>query len=120
MRRMKQRNLRAASLVEAIVAAVVLMTVFAAAMELLPRLTLRQDDAPATAEAEYRAARAFDKYASGLWPAGTYAERHDGGQTTVRVEPYPRYGRTQLITVEVRIAGSKRRIIHRQIVEWRE
>lgn len=57
MRRVKRASggrLRAASLVEAVVAAVVLLIAFTAAMELLPRLTLRGDDALAVAEAEYR------------------------------------------------------------------
>jgi len=68
MRRVKRASggrLRAASLVEAVVAAVVLLIAFTAAMELLPRLTLRGDDALAVAEAEYRAMCAFDKYGSG-------------------------------------------------------
>ena len=60
--------LRAASLLEAIVAAVVLLLVFTATMELLPRFTLRNDDALLVAEAEYRVDRAFDTYASGVWP----------------------------------------------------
>lgn len=71
MRRVKRASggrLRAASLVEAVVAAVVLLIAFTAAMELLPRLTLRGDDALAVAEAEYRAMCAFDKYGSGVWP----------------------------------------------------
>ena len=90
MRRVKRASggrLRAASLVEAVVAAVVLLIVFTAAMELLPRLTLRGDDALAVAEAEYRAVCAFDKYGSGVWPAGTYVERYGGGEATVRVAP---------------------------------
>lgn len=120
MRRVKQRSLRAASLVEAIVAAVVLMIVFAATMELLPRLTLREENAPTVAEAEYRAAEAFDKYTSGLWPAGEYAERYDGGEITVRVEPYRHYGDLQLVTVAVRIDGSRKRIVHKQLVECAE
>ena len=87
MRRVKRASggrLRAASLVEAVVAAVVLLIVFTAAMELLPRLTLRGDDALAVAEAEYRAMCAFDKYGSGVWPAGTYVERYGGSEATVR------------------------------------
>ena len=92
MRRVKRASggrLRAASLVEAVVAAVVLLIAFTAAMELLPRLTLRGDDALAVAEAEYRAMCAFDKYGSGVWPA-------------------------------VRINGSRKRIVHRQLVECAE
>jgi len=113
-------RLRAASLVEAVVAAVVLLIAFTAAMELLPRLSVREDDALAGAEAEYRAARAFDKYASGLWPAGEYTERYDWGEVTVRVEPYRQYGDVQLLTVTARIDGGRKRILHRQVVEWRE
>ena len=123
MRRVKRASggrLRAASLVEAVVAAVVLLIAFTAAMELLPRLTLRGDDALAVAEAEYRAMCAFDKYGSGVWPAGTYVERYGGGEATVRVEPYRQYNDVQLITIEVRIDGSRKRIVHRQLVECAE
>ena len=119
MRRVKRASggrLRAASLVEAVVAAVVLLI----ALELLPRLTLRGDDALAVAEAEYRAMCAFDKYGSGVWPAGTYVERYGGGEATVRVEPYRQYNDVQLITIEVRIDGSRKRIVHRQLVECAE
>ena len=101
-------------------AAVVLLIAFTAAMELLPRLTLRGDDALAVAEAEYRAMCAFDKYGSGVWPAGTYVERYGGGEATVRVEPYRQYNDVQLITIEVRIDGSRKRIVHRQLVECAE
>lgn len=123
MRRVKRASggrLRAASLVEAVVAAVLLLIVFTAAMELLPRLTLRGDDALAVAEAEYRAMCAFDKYGSGVWPAGTYVERYGGSEATVRVEPYRQYRDVQLITIEVRIDGSRKRIVHRQLVECAE
>ena len=123
MRRVKRASggrLRAASLAEAVVAAVVLLIVFTAAMELLPRLTLRGDDALAVAEAEYRAMCAFDKYGSGVWPAGTYVERYGGSEATVRVEPYRQYNDVQLITIEVRIDGSRKRIVHRQLVECAE
>ena len=123
MRRVKRasgRRLRAASLVVAVVAAVLLLIVFSAAMELLPRLTLRGDDAPAVAEAEYRAVCTFDKYGSGVWPAGTYVERYGGGEATVRVEPYRQYNDVQLLTIEVRIDGSRKRIVHRQLVECAE
>lgn len=114
------RRLRGASLVEALVAAVVLLVVFAATLELLPRLSVRGDDALLTAEAEYRVGRAFDKYGSGLWPAATYAEHYDWGAVTICVEPYRGHGDLQLVTVTARIDGSGKRIVHKQIVEWRE
>lgn len=54
-----RRRLRAASLLEAVVAAVLFLTLFAAVMELIPRLTVRGDDALLVAEAEYRVGRTF-------------------------------------------------------------
>ena len=57
---------------------------------------------------------------TGVWPAGTYVERYGGGEATVRVEPYRQYRDVQLITIEVRIDGSRKRIVHRQLVECAE
>lgn len=123
MRRVKRyaegflgRRLRGASLLEAIVAAVLFLTVFAAVMELLPRLTVRDDDALLVAEAEYHVGRTYDKYASGLWPAGEYAESYDWGTVTVLVEPYRDFRDLQVLTVTARIDGSRKRITHKQLV----
>lgn len=123
MRRVKRyaegflgRRLRGATLLEAIVAAVLFLTVFAAAMELLPRLTVRDDDALLVAEAEYRVSRAFDKYASGVWPPGEYAERYDWGDVVIRVEPYRDFSDVQVLTITARIDGSRKRITHKQLV----
>ena len=120
MRRVASERLRAASLVEAVVAAVVLLVVFAATLKLLPQLTLREDDALAIAEAEYRAGYAFERYASGLWPEGTYVEVYSGGEITAVVEPYRDYDDMQVVTVVVRIDGSRKRITCRKVVEWQE
>lgn len=123
MRRVKRyaegflgRRLRAASLLEAIVAAVLFLTVFAAVMELLPRLTVRDDDALLAAEAEYRVGRAFDKYAPGLWPPGEYAESYDWGDVVIRVEPYRDFSDVQVLTITACIDGSRKRITHKQLV----
>ena len=113
------RRLRGASLLEAIVAAVLLLTVFAAVMELLPHLTVR-DDALLVAEADYRAGRAFDKYATGLWPSGEYAEAYDWGAVTVLVESYRGFSDVQIVTVSARIGGSRKRITLKQLVECRD
>lgn len=110
------RRLRGATLLEAIVAAVLFLTVFAGAMELLPRLTVRDDDALLVAEAEYRVGRVFDKYASGLWPSGEYAETYDWGDVAIRVEPYRDFSDVQVQTITARIDGSRKRITHKQLV----
>lgn len=113
-----RRRLRAASLLEAVVAAVLFLTVFAAVMELIPRLTVRDDDALLVAEAEYRVGQVFEKYGTGLWPCGEYTETYDWGAVTAFVEPYRDFADLQVVTVSVRIVGSGKRIMHKQLVEW--
>lgn len=114
------RRLKGASLLEAIVAAVLFLTVFAVVMELLPRLTVRDDDALLMAEADYRVGRTFDKYATGVWPCGEYAEAYDWGAVTILVESYRGFSDVQAITVSARIDGSRKRITIKQLVECRD
>ncbi len=114
------RRLKGASLLEAIVAAVLFLTVFAAIMELLPRLTVRDDDALLVAEADYRVGRAFDKYGSGVWPCGEYAETYDWGAVTVRIERYRDYSDKQVVTNLAWFHGSSKRITLKQLVQCRE
>lgn len=109
-------RLRAASLLEAIVAAVLFLTVFAAVMELIPRLTVRDDDALLVAEAEYSTGQAFEKYGTGLWPCGQYAQEYDWGRVTVLVEPYRDFADVQCITVRTCIDGSRKRIVRKQLI----
>lgn len=115
-----RRRVRAASLLEAIVAAVLFLTVFAAVMELLPHLTVRNDDALRVAEADYRAGQAFEKYGTGLWPCGEYAQPCDWGVVTISIGSYRDFEDLQVITVTARIAGSRKRIVHKQLVRCRE
>ena len=114
------RRLKGASLLEAIVAAVLFLTVFAVVMELLPRLTVRDDDALLVAEADYRVGRASDKYATGMWPCGDYAEAYDWGTVMVWVEAYRGFSDLQVVTVSARIDGSRKRIALKQLVECRD
>lgn len=115
-----RRCLGGASLLEAVVAAVLFLTLFAAAVELVPRLTVRDDDALLVAEAEYRAGRAFEKYATGLWPCGEYAERQDWGEITVQVSAYGDHDGVRCVTVTARIDGSRKRVVLKQLVACAE
>ena len=114
------RRLRGSSLLEAVVAAVLFLTVYAAVMELLLRLTVRDDDPLLVAEADYRVGRAFDKYGSGVWPCGEYTETYDWGTVTVRIERYRDFTDLQIVTVAAHIDGSRKRITLKQLIECRE
>ena len=113
-----RKGIRAASLLEAVVAAVVFLIVFTIAMELLPRLTLREDETLLVADAEYRVARAFDKYATGVWPVGVYSESYDWGTVEIKLTPYRNYDDLQMLIVLTHIDGSRKRIARRQIIPW--
>ena len=64
-------RLPAASLLEAIVASVVLMVVFAVSLETVVRLTAGDSSSIACAEADYRAAHALGKVREGTYGEGT-------------------------------------------------
>ncbi len=80
-------KLRAASLLEAIVASALFMTVFALSLELLPKLTV-SGDGLAAAGLRRTVESARRKYATGLWPAGEYTELYDCGRATIVIVPY--------------------------------
>lgn len=112
------RRLNGASLFEAVIAAVVFLTVFAATMELLPRLAVRDDEALLVAEAQSRLAQTVEKYATGLWPCGEYDESDERIEVRVLIAPYRDYGDLQVVTCEARMPGSCRRILLKTVVRW--
>lgn len=113
-------RLKGATLLEAIVASVLLLTVFAVTMELLPRLAVRDDDALRIAQADYRVMRAFEKYAAGGWPEGEYVEDYEWGTVVIRVGGYRNSTSVQTVDVTARIVGVRRRITFRQVIEKKE
>ena len=114
------RRLRGASLIEAIVAAVVFLLVFAAALEILPHLTVREDDTALLVEADYRMKRAFGKYATGVWPCGEYVEEYEWGRVTVTLKPYRGFSDLQAVDVWTIIKGSNKRLGITQVIALKE
>ena len=88
----------------------------AAAMELVPRLTVRDDDALLVAEAEYRVGQVFGKSATGLWPCGEYAEQYGWGSVEIRIAFYRDFADMQVVTVMAQVGGSRKKIVHKQLV----
>lgn len=88
-------------------------------MALLPCISTGGNNAVLYVEAEYRAAEAFDKYASGLWPCGEYIERYECVEVIVRIRNCCGYEDLQIITVEACMHGRPGVVEHRQIVRRR-
>ena len=81
-------RLSAASLLEAVVASVVLLIVFAASLETVVRLTAGPSDGIVCAEADYRAACTASEIRQGAFSEGTTEHSYGWGTLTVLIEPY--------------------------------
>lgn len=112
------RRLKGATLLEAIVAALLFLLVFTAAMELLPRLTIREDDTLLLTEADYRVRKTFEKYAAACPPCGDYAEAYDWGRIEIRITHYGDFPKLRVVVVKAQIDGSRKTLEHRQLIEW--
>lgn len=107
------RRLRAASLIEAVVASVLFMTVFALSLELLPKLSVGRGDELAVVGARRIVERARRKYATGLWPAGEYAEYDDDGCALVVIAPYR--GCVDVVSVRITVESGGVKIVHTEL-----
>ena len=111
-------RLRAASLIEAVVASVLFMVVFALSLELLPELSVDSGDEFAVAAVRQAAERARRKYTVGLWPAGEYVERYDAVCVETVIAPYPDYGDVKIIRITVESGDV--RIVRIELAGWEE
>ena len=111
------KRLPAASLLEAIVASVVLLIVFAASMETVVRLTATPSEDVACVDADYRAACAASEIRRGTFKEGTTELSYGWGTLTVRIEPYASCPVLWQATLTVRIAGGRKRMEYRYLVD---
>jgi len=109
------RRLKAASLIEAVVASVLFMIVFALSLELLPKLSVGSVDEFATVEVRQIAERSRRKYVAGLWPAGEYFERYDAGCVKIIISPYRNYEDVMVIKITAESGNVK--IVQTELAE---
>ena len=107
----KRRTIRlsAASLLEAVVASVVLLIVF--------RLTAGPSDGIVCAEADYRAACTASEIRRGAFSEGTTEHSYGWGTLTVLIEPYASCPALWQATLTVKIAGGRKRMEYRYLVD---
>lgn len=115
-----RRMLRGTSLLEAVVASAVFLTIFTLTISILPQLIVHEDDASLVVEAEYRVEEAFGRYETGVWPCGEYVERYEWGEVTVRVERHRDFSDVRHVSVTARIEGNRKRIVRERVMEWTE
>ena len=104
------KRLPAASLLEAVVASVVLLIVFAASLETVVRLTAGPSDGIVCAEADYRAACTASEIRQGAFSEGKTELSYGWGTLTVLIEPYASCPALWQATLTVKIAGGRKRM----------
>ena len=111
------KRLPAASLLEAIVASVVLLIVFAASLETVVRLTATPSEGMACVDADYRAACIASEIRQGNFGEGTTKLTYGWGTLTVLIEPYASCPALWQATLTVKIAGGRKRMEYRYLVD---
>jgi hypothetical protein len=106
-------KLKGSSMVEAIVASLIFITVFAISLTTLTRLTLRKDEGYVLLEAERAMAECSMRYGNGTWSEGEYNDDFEWGEITTVIAPYSDYKRIQQVSLRVTIRGSRKTIEHR-------
>ena len=115
----KRRTIRlpAASLLEAVVASVVLLIVFAASLETVVRLTAGPSDGIICAEADYRAACTASEIRRGAFSEGKTELSYGWGTLTVLIEPYAPCPALWQATLKVKIANGRKKIEYRHLID---
>ena len=111
------KRLPAASLLEAIVASVVLLIVFAARMETVVRLTATPSEGMACVDADYRAACIASEIRQGNFGEGMTKLTYGWGTLTVLIEPYASCPALWQATLTVKIAGGRKKIEYRHLID---
>lgn len=110
-------RLPAASLLEAIVASVVLMVVFAVSLETVVRLTAGDSGSIACAEADYRTAHVLGKVREGTYGEGTTRLTFGWGSLTIRIEPYDTCPALWSVTLTVEIPGEHKKMEYKHLID---
>lgn len=109
--------LPAASLLEAIVASVVWLVVFAASLETVVRLSAGPSDGLVCAEADYRASRILGEIREGAYGEGTTERTYGWGTITVRIGPYDPCPSLWSVTLTVEIASEHKKMEYRHLID---
>lgn len=108
-----KRKLPGSTMIEAIVASLILLAVFVISLSTVTDFTLREDEGYVLLEAERQLAVCLDSYET--WPEGTYEETYEWGRITIRITPYEGFENIRAIALTARLAGSRKTIEYRKL-----
>ena len=110
-------KLRAETLIQAIIAALIFMTVFLISVDTVVRITTSNNDAYILVDVDYQISSFFAELADGKRPNGTYTKFFSEGKLSAEISQYDNYANLQLIVINAEIQKMKKRIIFRHIIE---
>lgn len=116
-RTLRSYRFSASSLLEAVVASVVLLAVFAASLETVVRLTTAPSEGMACVDADYRAACVASEIHRGAFAEDTTELSYGWGTLTVRIEPYAPCPALWQATLTVKIANGRKKMEYRYLVD---
>lgn len=82
------KSLKASSLIECVVASVILLASFAITMEMLTRVTLKESDPAENVRMELALRECRREYGDGLHAPGNYSREHDWGTMEISIRDY--------------------------------
>jgi hypothetical protein len=114
---MVKMRLKAETLIQAIVAALIFMVIFLISLETVVRITTSQDDAYTLVDADYQISLFFAELSDGKHTYGNYVKYFSGGKLTAEISQYQEYTNLQIVTVTAELNKIKKHITFRHIVE---
>jgi hypothetical protein len=112
-------RLAGSSMIEAIVASLIFLTVFVLSLSALTGLTLRKDEGYVLLEVERALAGCFLRYGDGTGSQGSYTEDFKWGSVTTTIETYGDYENIGQVVLRAGITGSRKVIEYRRLVVLR-
>ncbi len=109
-------RLPGSSMIEAIVASLIFLVVFAASLSTLTGLNLRGDEGYVLLEAERALEDCSMRYGDGTWADDTYTDTFAWGGITTVVSEYRDYDGIQQISMRATLAGSRKTIERTRLV----
>ncbi len=112
-------RLAGSSMIEAIVASLIFLTVFILSLSALTGLTLRKDEGYVLLEVERALTDCFSRYGDGTMAAGIYIDEFSWGHVTTKIEQYADHENIQQVVLWADISGSRKSIEYRRLVAQR-
>jgi hypothetical protein len=114
---MGKMTLRAETVIQAIIAALIFMVVFLVSLDTIVRITTAEDDAYLLVDANYQISSFFAELSDGKHQNGSYTKYFGEGKLSAEISQYKNYPDLQIIVINAKINKIKKQIVLRHIVE---